>query len=190
MISTKLITDTLWVLDDVTGCPFQLKEKISEFLEDTHGDSILSLDITDNNILRLGVNVDGVTTEYQISESYITETKVFPINRKSRAYLDNLTNVIQNGGKQEEIVKAFKDRIYRLENAIRNRIPLNEINSMKESLVRDIVDFKNKEKRKILMEALQLANIPISKETLETFKELVRTGSHSDITIDEIEYND
>lgn len=61
---------------------------------------------------------------------------------------------------------------------------------MKESLVNDIIDFKGKERKKILAEALQLANIPITKETLKVMEELVEASSHSNMTIDEIEYND
>lgn len=30
MISPKLKTDTLWILDDAIKCPFPLKEKIKE----------------------------------------------------------------------------------------------------------------------------------------------------------------
>lgn len=190
MISPKLKTDTLWILDDAIKCPFPLKEKIKEYLDATHGDSILSLSINDDDNLVLVVSTDGITTEYKILNNSITETKIYPINRKSKTYINELTNVIQDGGKQEEIIHAFKDRIYQFENAIKNKIPLNEIHSMKESLVNDIVDFKDKERKKILAEALQLADIPITKETLKVMEELVEASSHSNMTIDEIEYND
>nr|DAW84510.1 MAG TPA: hypothetical protein [Caudoviricetes sp.] len=53
MISPKLKTDTLWILDDAIKCPFPLKEKIKEYLDATHGDSILSLSINDDDNLVL-----------------------------------------------------------------------------------------------------------------------------------------